>query len=865
LTSRYSIEAYRGDAPFAFVSYAHEDAERVFEELGHLRDAGLRFYYDEGIHPGHAWHDDLAAAIERCAVFVIFLTERSVQSRNCLRELTFALDRGREVIAVHLDPVTLPSGLQLALGDRQAILRHRFDEAAYRARLVDAVRAFVNARESVPAARESAPAPAAPPPRSTGRRRWPVVVAVVTALAVLAAGVWLSRSRALEAEREAANYSAFVRAARADDAIEAYRFAQALSETQRAGEEFRSLWSAVTSEVELAIATPDAQVAFRPYATSADAGWIPLGRTPFADQVTLPNGVLELRLEKAGHATNTFAVRVPGPLARPEVDESAALGMPRPGSMQIELAPVGAVDDAMVRVPDSDVPVFVPGWTPEVFGGFAKHVPAFAVAKREVSNREFQDFVDAGGYDEESLWQGLAVARGDFVDSTGRPGPAQWSLGRFPEGEGDLPVTGVSWYEAVAYARFRDAQLPTIHHWARYAMGPWEGFALVGPAIAGAGNFDLKGAETTNAERALGPWGTFDTAGNVREWLWNAAGDAQLAMGGGWNDYSSNHNLLMPLEGTTHSPMVGLRLMRTLSGSGIAADLLDPIEPISLDIAQRKPVSDDAFEIMRAQFSAQPRKPVSVSIEEIDGTDTWRLERHELQYADGATFRVYVVKPMRQAARYQAIVYCPHGGATVPRAAERLRQVLSHALTVVRTGRWVFMPEWTGTLTKVRPFSSDETEAEMLERQRRGAHLWYQESIDTLAYIAAFEEIDQAAIGLLSESYGSVVMAPMLLALQPQYKAAVLISAGVVMRKLHPMVDMINYLPRVTRPVLMVNGRYDPSFPYDASQRPFFETLGSAAADKRVVLYEGGHFYYPPNQLAAEISAWYDRYLGVGS
>lgn len=861
MTSRYSIEAYRGDAPFAFVSYAHEDAERVFEELRFLREAGVRVYYDEGIHPGHAWHDDLASAIERCAVFVIFLTERSVHSRNCLRELTFALDRGREVIAVHLDPVTLPSGLQLALGDRQAILRHRFEEAAYRARLVDALRAFVGAGEI--ASTPGAPTPGAPP-RRKGRRRLTVFVSVAAALAVIAAGTWLWRARALEAEREAAHYSAFVRAARADDAIEAYQFAEALSETQRAGEEFRSLWSAVTSEVELAIATPDAQVAFRPYATSLDAGWIPLGRTPFAGRVTLPNGVLELRVEKAGHTTNRFAVRVPGPLAHPDVDETATLGLPRPGSMQIELTPVGAVDDAMVRVPDSDVPVFVPGWTPEVFGAFAKHVPAFAVAKREVSNREFQDFVDAGGYDEESLWQGLATARGDFVDSTGHPGPAQWSLGRFPEGEGDLPVTGVSWYEAVAYARFRDAQLPTIHHWARYAMGPWEGFALVGPALASAGNFNLKGAMTTNAERALGPWGTYDTAGNVREWLWNAAGDERLAMGGGWNDYPSNHNLLMPLEGGTRSPMVGLRLMRTLSGSGITADLLDPIEPIPPDIAQRKPVSDEAFEIMRAQFSAQPRKPVSVSVEEIDGTDTWRLERHELHYADGATFKVYVVKPMRQAARYQAIVYCPHGGATVPRATERMRQVLSHALTVVRTGRWVFMPEWTGTLTKVRPFSSDETEAEMLERQRRAAHLWYQESIDTLAYIAGFDEIDQASIGLLSESHGSVVIAPMLLALQPQYKAAVFISAGVVMRKLHPMVDMVNYLPRVTRPVLVANGRFDPSFPYDASQKPFFEALGTPAADKRMVLYEGGHFYSPPNLLAAEIAAWYDRYLGVG-
>ena len=37
-----------------------------------------------------------------------------------------------------------------------------------------------------------------------------------------------------------------------------------------------------------------------------------------------------------------------------------------------------------------------------------------------------------------------------FVDATGRPGPATWDAGSYPEGQENYPVTGVSWYEAAA-------------------------------------------------------------------------------------------------------------------------------------------------------------------------------------------------------------------------------------------------------------------------------------------------------------------------------------------------------------------------------------------------------------------------------
>jgi hypothetical protein len=59
-----------------------------------------------------------------------------------------------------------------------------------------------------------------------------------------------------------------------------------------------------------------------------------------------------------------------------------------------------------------------------------------------------------------------------FRDATGRPGPAPWEQGDYPRVQEDFPVSGVSWYEAAAYAEFAGKALPTIYHWVT-AASPW--------------------------------------------------------------------------------------------------------------------------------------------------------------------------------------------------------------------------------------------------------------------------------------------------------------------------------------------------------------------------------------------------------
>lgn len=89
-----------------------------------------------------------------------------------------------------------------------------------------------------------------------------------------------------------------------------------------------------------------------------------------------------------------------------------------------------------------------------------------------VTNDDYKRFVNAGGYDNLSLWpEQILPSVLQFVDKTGKPGPAFWEKGSPIKGTAAHPVVGVSWYEANAYAQWVGKRLPTSAEWQR--AGTW--------------------------------------------------------------------------------------------------------------------------------------------------------------------------------------------------------------------------------------------------------------------------------------------------------------------------------------------------------------------------------------------------------
>ena len=101
-----------------------------------------------------------------------------------------------------------------------------------------------------------------------------------------------------------------------------------------------------------------------------------------------------------------------------------------------------------------------------------------------------------------------------------------------------------------------------------------------------------------------------------------------------------------------------------------------------------------------------------------------------------------------------------------------------------------------------------------------------------------------------------------MLAVEKRIKAAILSSGGFQLRHDLPEVDPFNFVTHVTIPVLMLNGRYDATFPLESSQRPLFHFLGTPGKDKKHVIYEGGHGAFPRPDAVRESLDWLDKYLG---
>ena len=115
------------------------------------------------------------------------------------------------------------------------------------------------------------------------------------------------------------------------------------------------------------------------------------------------------------------------------------------------LSPKQPSAEGMVHVPEAPVmgmPIARLGQL--IFTG----LPAFWIDRYEVSNRQFKEFVDRGGYRNQDYWKqtfrkgrqmlSREEAMREFVDATGRLGAATWEGGTYPAGEDDFPVRGAT-------------------------------------------------------------------------------------------------------------------------------------------------------------------------------------------------------------------------------------------------------------------------------------------------------------------------------------------------------------------------------------------------------------------------------------
>jgi len=264
----------------------------------------------------------------------------------------------------------------------------------------------------------------------------------------------------------------------------------------------------------------------------------------------------------------------------------------------MERAAAGRVLGQLGDPRDLDEMVFVPGG-PFTMGSSRRdkeahgeerpqhtvEVADFWIGRYPVTNGQYRRFVEAGGYDERRYWTAAGWAwRTGTYDSKAREWLRDWLKHRPPDRRDrpfwwddpawnlpNLPVVGVSWFEALAYTRWlsettgRSCRLPTEAEWEKAARGTdgriysW-GSDEFGPQQA---NYSETGIGSTSPvgcfPSGASPYGCLDVVGNVWEWCSSAgyaearypyqAGDGREDLerdavralrGGSWLDFRRN-------------------------------------------------------------------------------------------------------------------------------------------------------------------------------------------------------------------------------------------------------------------------------------------------------------------------------------
>jgi ergothioneine biosynthesis protein EgtB len=205
-------------------------------------------------------------------------------------------------------------------------------------------------------------------------------------------------------------------------------------------------------------------------------------------------------------------------------------------------SPARAVSGPALRAPAVRIPAGVAtlgagrgeipfGWDNE-FPRTCRPVPAFTIDAAPVTNEEFLDFVEAGGYADPSLWQ---PGDAEWLAKSGVRHPSFWRkengawhwVGQFDLVP--LPPSCPVWVshaEASAYARWTKGRLPTEAEFHRAAFGTPEGTECAFPwgdaaPSAAHGNFGCERDDPVPAgSRPAGAsaWGVYDLVGNGWEW-----------------------------------------------------------------------------------------------------------------------------------------------------------------------------------------------------------------------------------------------------------------------------------------------------------------------------------------------------------
>ena len=592
-------------------------------------------------------------------------------------------------------------------------------------------------------------------------------------------------------------------------------------------------------------------ISWRAYASNDE--WRLIGRSPI-QPLRLPRGILQFKLEKEGYETSYFSSSNPSlKLYNSPVEFGWSLE-------PINIQPQGSIPPGMTYIQGGS---FIPALTGA--GVDPVYLHPFYIDKFEVTNKDFKGFMDAGGYSNSQYWvemdfikDGVSLsfeqAQEIMIDSTGMTGPAGWEVGTYLQGTENKPVTGISWYEALAYARYKGNILPPMYHWAKAAFPPDEIISPISPKLLKTSNFSREKIEDIG--QGEGAYGTFDMAGNAKEWVWNIFGGRGLTLGGAFDEPTYLASQTSPQPRMDRSLKNGFRTARLINPRDLNP-FGDPIETQApKDLSFYKPMSDEVFKVYSRSFEVDSSKPKSKVIYVDDSHPIWIKERISIEVGyNEEMMDMLIFKPKNSFGPSSPVVIHPGSNYySTPPEIDDINPGEFSLDFLIKSGKTLVWPAWKGSLNRMPATRSGGDRM----RDFRNLYIaWVGDTNKTLDYLETRNDIDTDNIFYLGMSYGALFNTHTLL-FENRYKGAILYVGG-VFPTYPPLVDGINHMPRINTPFLMLNGEQDYLVPKSAAMY-FYQSTGTPEKDKKIVFYDSGHWPLPRNQMIKETLDFIKKY-----
>ena len=365
------------------------------------------------------------------------------------------------------------------------------------------------------------------------------------------------------------------------------------------------------------------------------------------------------------------------------------------------------------------------------------------------------------------------------------------------------------------------------------------------PVIASGSNFRRDGTQPVGSEGALSGFGTTDMAGNVKEWCWNEARDARrLVLGGGFGepDYMFQQtDAQSPWDRRAH---FGFRCVKLATHRGRRGAR----RGYDSRLLERQAGLGRGLQGLYRALYVYDKGELNAQVEETGTMEGWSRAKVTFDAAYGhERVTAYLFLPKSASPPFQTVVYFPGGFALMDDKLD-LSSLEDTRGFLLKSGRALFVPIYKGMYERRDGYVIGHNPPAFF---RDHVIAWSKDLGRSLDYLETRKDIDGTKAANFGDSLGGSQGA-LLLAVQKRIKVAILSSGGFEFRHPPPEVDPFNFVRHVTIPVLMLNGRYDASFPLESSQRPLFHLLGTPGNDKKHVIYEGGHGAFPRPDAARE-------------